>query len=540
MEKLVETANEVNALYQRILYRDADIHGLSHYTEQVVTQKRTLEDIERTISQSEEKRRISADDGSANDAGNRKSYISDRPSGAKPLSTFAHRALLLHLVQLLCLIDDPSLSVSAMNNRAEQVLSSMQHIALHRLVFTIFPSWEYFEKVDRSNPWNVRSVSHFRYLVLFRCIYSLWKLHYGLAVDTCGTREMVQLVLQVPLTSTLPDTTINLDHAIQAVYDKVCDPIIDTIHVAMTGFGLTLYPADEQQFLKGLFWINAADALNRITKSCAWSTVTQLPEIDKKKPRVLILIAYLETEAHHIIQRMLFNLERVKECNPALQIDTLLDNERIPKAQSDRTPWSRVAKIRNKMMDKVNWDNYDYFMWIDSDIVYYPADFPSTAIALNPDGITAPLVLIEQSTRFYDWCGFQRHNCTSLKHPSLGKRFRERYVSGRNIGLNPPYVEGAKRLVPMDCVGCMYLCPVRVIHPATATYGRHLEELLDRFHRANVANELASRVRYEDDVSHTDHFTICRAANAAECQIVVDRGSVAYHADLPRHGEKWH
>jgi hypothetical protein len=39
--------------------------------------------------------------------------------------------------------------------------------------------------------------------------------------------------------------------------------------------------------------------------------------------------------------------------------------------------------------------NFDYVMWLDSDLVSFPPDLATHLIRVNPEGITAPLVLIE-------------------------------------------------------------------------------------------------------------------------------------------------
>ena len=50
-------------------------------------------------------------------------------------------------------------------------------------------------------------------------------------------------------------------------------------------------------------------------------------------------------------------------------------------------------------------------MWIDSDLVEIPPDLPTTLVTANPDGVTAPMVLIEEPgpvgpNQFYDTTAF--------------------------------------------------------------------------------------------------------------------------------------
>ena len=68
------------------------------------------------------------------------------------------------------------------------------------------------------------------------------------------------------------------------------------------------------------------------------------------------------------------------------------------------------------------------------------------------------------------------------------------------------------------------------------------QELIETFDIAKVKNHKIKEniVQYEDHPSFTDHYTICAAIRANGGKIIMDRGSAAYHADLPIHGEAWH
>ena len=43
----------------------------------------------------------------------------------------------------------------------------------------------------------------------------------------------------------------------------------------------------------------------------------------------------------------------------------------------DRRPLSKVARLRNIMLDIVADERYDYVLWLDSDLVDYPPDLPT-------------------------------------------------------------------------------------------------------------------------------------------------------------------
>jgi hypothetical protein len=250
------------------------------------------------------------------------------------------------------------------------------------------------------------------------------------------------------------------------------------------------------------------------------------------------MVAYLETQNSKLIDQMLYHINLVKQYNPLLDIEFALDNERVDKHINDYTPWSRVKRIRNLMIDKYPINNYDYLYWIDSDIIDYPADFLSAAIGLNPKGITAPLSLIQYSTVFYDWCGYQKLNATSL-YSKYGKNILEKACDERNFSLSPPYIEDSSKITKIDCVGCTYVVPTSIF---SKTYGELQQELLDVFDLAGVADHKIhdNIVQYEDHPSFTDHYTVCAAVRANGGDVCLYSGSVAYHADLPLYGENWH
>jgi hypothetical protein len=109
----------------------------------------------------------------------------------------------------------------------------------------------------------------------------------------------------------------------------------------------------------------------------------------------------------------------------------------------------------------------------------------------------------------------------------------------RNFSLHPPYVKDDSRLVEIDCVGCTYVVPTKVFRQG---YGNLKNELLEVFKLAKVSNHKINEniVQYEDHPTFTDHYTICTALRSQGGKVYMDRGSVAYHADLPIYGENWH
>lgn len=197
--------------------------------------------------------------------------------------------------------------------------------------------------------------------------------------------------------------------------------------------------------------------------------------------------------------------------NSDLEIAVHLDYAREPSRPEDKTPWAKVGRIRNRVLDRVAWEKFNYLLWIDADVVEYPADMPTRLLNCNPDGISAPMVYVEDGTwkgRFYDTCGF------IIKGKSHIEPDRLPQILGRNLCHDAPYwpAEPTDVLMEMDCVGTITLVP----------------------------SVLYRHARYEDHPAFTDHFSICQAASHLGMRTVVNRNISAFHAELPKYGEPWH
>jgi hypothetical protein len=212
--------------------------------------------------------------------------------------------------------------------------------------------------------------------------------------------------------------------------------------------------------------------------------------------------------------------------NPALVVDAFLDYSPVEKLSTDSRPWSRVARARNRLMEKVNWKAYDYLLWIDADVVKYPLDMPTKLIEANPDGVSAPLVLIQDSIEFYDWAAFvmkgKSHILPADRHRVWGRNLQHKFPYWNEC--HPPHIEDDRnanaiwanppdRVVEMDCVGTITMVP-------TWVYLRG--------------------ARYEDHPAFTDHFPICQECVKHGHKVVVVRDLIAKHANLPKFKESWH
>jgi len=195
-------------------------------------------------------------------------------------------------------------------------------------------------------------------------------------------------------------------------------------------------------------------------------------------------------------------IEGLPAANPEHTISTHFDESKIP----NNIGGTIKKNARNKLLSEVDLNKWDYLLWIDADIVDYPLDMPTKLINCNPTGISAPLILIENSKKFYDYGAFAIHNRGDL--PSNDKTLKR-------VRTFPPYweKEPIERIVPMDGVGTVTMIPSWIYK---------------------------NGVKYTD-TKFTEHYSICQAVRKAGHSVVCNRDIIAYHADLPKYeGEKWH
>lgn len=234
------------------------------------------------------------------------------------------------------------------------------------------------------------------------------------------------------------------------------------------------------------------------------------------KISVLVLIPMRPTMSFGL-QHLAFGLAAdLVRSNPDLALVVVFDCQEEPAQPGDQRHWSKVARVRNRMiLTHTQWTSYDYILWIDADLVAYPADLPTRFITRNPSAIQAPLVLVENSDRFYDTCAFIIAGQSGVQPDHLPE------IPGRNlVHAGPPYwpIEPSEKVVPMDCVGSLVLVPSSVY------------DVLQYRHA----------LPHTDHPAFTDFFNVCETWRRMGYQVLVDRECIAYHADLPAWGEKWH
>ncbi len=248
------------------------------------------------------------------------------------------------------------------------------------------------------------------------------------------------------------------------------------------------------------------------------------------KPRILVAIP-IKHQMHPYLKSNCFtHAAQLPAANPDFDVVLHYDYTIIPSEPTDCRPWSKVARIRNKVVDSLNLGLYDYVCWLDADIVDYNKDILTKLITANPDGVCAPLVLIEGTDQWYDWAAFVMKGRSHIEPENRNR------IWGRNLQHPAPYwwVDGGanpdrdpmhapkdgtpmdfkgETIIDVDSVGAMYVMTTDI-------------------YRAGI--------RHEDHPAFTDHFPICEAALKMGRRVTVDRTSKAYHAILPNYGEKWH
>lgn len=215
------------------------------------------------------------------------------------------------------------------------------------------------------------------------------------------------------------------------------------------------------------------------------------------KASVLALIP-VKAGMHPDLQRRALELAgRMPAANPWIDLVTVFDSRVLAKDPGDTTPWSKVTRVRNTLLDCFKLSAFTHVLWIDADLVEYPADLPSQLIKANPHGVSScPVFIEDREGEFYDTAAFV----------GLDDRHWEVF--------SPHHADAAGRqVVDVAGVGCLYTVPVPVYQTG---------------------------VRHTDHPTNTDHWAICQAARKLGRTVTVDMRLRALHANLPKYGEAWH
>jgi hypothetical protein len=191
-------------------------------------------------------------------------------------------------------------------------------------------------------------------------------------------------------------------------------------------------------------------------------------------------------------------LKRLPQANPTLTLEMVIDERGVGDAKI-RTLEERVAHtsvIRQGMIDDYLKPETDFVLWIDADIINYPADLPTKLITRGKGNVAAPFVLFDShGRRFYDIAGF--------------------IEKGKWFNLYPPYCQQAPvdHCYELDSVGCVVLFPASI-------------------YRAGATHKVCK--------GYTDWFGVCQRAKELGFKVYAFDDLLAWHADLNKFGEAYH
>lgn len=132
-------------------------------------------------------------------------------------------------------------------------------------------------------------------------------------------------------------------------------------------------------------------------------------------------------------------LARLEGANSGMVFDICQDDTAIV-IPPHPSRYLRHAVVRNYMLDTYLKPEHDAVLWIDSDLIDYPADLPTLLHRAAPGAIVAPLALLDRWVdRFYDIGGFVEH--------------------GRSARMFKPWFVQQGDVIGLDSVGCCYLAP---------------------------------------------------------------------------------
>lgn len=99
------------------------------------------------------------------------------------------------------------------------------------------------------------------------------------------------------------------------------------------------------------------------------------------------------------------------ECaNPGFNLHLALLDEWEPDQPDDKSRREAIARLRNRLIRTHLKPEHDLVLWLDGGIVNYPADLVLRLHRANPGGVTAPLILLEDS----DSVDFHQRYCGSV------------------------------------------------------------------------------------------------------------------------------
>jgi hypothetical protein len=180
-------------------------------------------------------------------------------------------------------------------------------------------------------------------------------------------------------------------------------------------------------------------------------------------------------------------LERMVSANPGMCFDICQDDSAVP-VPKHPSLYMRHATVRNYMLDTYLRPEHTHVLWIDSDLIDYPADLPMRLASVWATGCTgaivAPTVLLDDSParlarlpgreRFYDIGGF--------------------IEQGRRARMYPPWFGQQGDVVELDSVGCCYLAPAQLYHEGARYQPPHTDYYVEHWSVMQEARRRGYRI----------------------------------------------
>jgi hypothetical protein len=219
----------------------------------------------------------------------------------------------------------------------------------------------------------------------------------------------------------------------------------------------------------------------------------------------------LRDRADELIARML--RARVEDDLEIVQDDT------APPIPPHPSKYMRHATVRNYMLDTYLEPHHTHVLWIDSDLIDYPAELPT----LLMEGVTRAQWTCPQcgmSTVLGDSvCGHQWDDTDAIAAPfAMLDRCQNRFYDiggfiekGNRARMWPPYFDQQGDIIELDSVGCCYLVPAALYRDG---------------------------VRYAPPPTdyYVEHWSVMQAAKRRGYRIVALSGVQVTHAWLPDYG----
>lgn len=155
----------------------------------------------------------------------------------------------------------------------------------------------------------------------------------------------------------------------------------------------------------------------------------------------------------------------------------------------------RNAIMRNLYLERYLTRDITHVMWIDADVISYPADLVRQLLAISDVDIVAPAVYLQRhNDRWYDIAGFVEN--------------------GQWCRLMPPHFAQKDDVVTLDSVGCVYLVPSFVYFLGG---------------------------RYQPSDRYAEHHALCQyAREKLRMQVLCATKIRTEHAFLADYGERLH